>query len=196
MRTASDLLRTPWLTSWSSKILTVLAGRLPACHSLCQPGLCYGVSPCYGVGPCYGVIPYYVSLCCLYYGVSLCHSVRPCYGVSLCYAVIITMCCCFCCVRVLVYVLWSYGVRLCYGVNGYYGVIPFYCVNPLWMEACRLEVGAWRSPRLLLIVVRGALPTNLYLFLKKIQNSGTPPPPNLNLDAPYFSALKKFWIMV
>ena len=37
MRTASDLLRTPWLTSWSSKILTVLAGRLPACHSLCQP---------------------------------------------------------------------------------------------------------------------------------------------------------------
>ena len=39
MRTASDLLRTPWLTSWSSKILTVLAGRLPACHSLCQPAL-------------------------------------------------------------------------------------------------------------------------------------------------------------
>ena len=37
MRTASDLLRTRWLTSWSSKILTVLAGRLPACHSLCQP---------------------------------------------------------------------------------------------------------------------------------------------------------------
>ena len=38
MRTASDLLRTPWLTSWSSKILLVLASRLPACHSLCQPG--------------------------------------------------------------------------------------------------------------------------------------------------------------
>ena len=37
MRTASDLLRIPWLTSRSSKILTVLAGRLPACHSLCQP---------------------------------------------------------------------------------------------------------------------------------------------------------------
>ena len=41
MRTASDLLRTPWLTSWSSKILTVLAGRLPACHSLCQPDITY-----------------------------------------------------------------------------------------------------------------------------------------------------------
>ena len=37
MRTASDLLRKPWLTSWSSKILLVLASRLPACHSLCQP---------------------------------------------------------------------------------------------------------------------------------------------------------------
>ena len=33
MRTASDLLRTPWLTSCSSKILTVLAGRLPADHN-------------------------------------------------------------------------------------------------------------------------------------------------------------------
>ena len=41
MRAASDLLRIPWLTSRSSKILTVLAGRLPACHSLCQPDMWY-----------------------------------------------------------------------------------------------------------------------------------------------------------
>ena len=50
MRTASDLLRTPWLTSWSSKILTVLAGRLPACHSLCQPA--FGAFGAFSTGDC------------------------------------------------------------------------------------------------------------------------------------------------
>ena len=109
---------------------------------------------------------YHVKKC---YGVSLCYSVGPCYGVSLCYAVIVTMCYCVCCVMVLAHVLVYICVMVfpCVMVYFYsvlrsllrYGFSPCY--------AC--EVGAWRSPRLLLInmvpfwifVVRGALQKNL-----------------------------------
>ena len=80
------------------------------------------VSPCYDVRLCHRISPYY-GVSPYYVCLScLCYGVSPCYGVNMCY-----------------------GFCLCYGV------IPFYCVNLLWMEACRLKVGAWRSPRLLLI---------------------------------------------
>ena len=64
------------------------------------------------------------------------------------YGVIVSVCYGVCCVMVLTCVMvfaWVMVFFPCYGGNACYGVIPFYCVNPLWMEACRLEVGAWRS---------------------------------------------------
>ena len=37
LRRVSELLRTPWLTSWSSKVQLVLTSHLSASHNLCQP---------------------------------------------------------------------------------------------------------------------------------------------------------------
>ena len=79
----------------------------------------------------------------LCYGFSSCFCVNRCYGFSLCYGVVVTVCYDVCCVMVLARVT----VLTCVLVFAYVMVfVPFYCVNPLWMEACRLEVGAWRSP--------------------------------------------------
>ena len=135
---------------------------------------------------CIPVLRFFLMLWCYCYSVLWC---LLCYGFSLCYRV--NLCYGFCL---------GYSVCPCYGGNACDGVIPFYCVNLLWMEPCRLEVGAWRSPRLLLvnmvpfwtIVVRGALQKNLHLFLEKIQNSETHSPLSL-IWMPLIFLLRKFW---